>query len=596
MNAAAPSSDRRLGGLLRLAPMMKPYLGRVVGAVGALVVAAAAVLTIGVAMRRVVDHGFSGDEGQFIDLYFAALMGVVALLAAATFARFYLVTWLGERIVADMRQRVFSHLLDLSPVFFETAKTGEVLSRLTTDTELIQTVVGSSASVALRNLLLFLGGSVMLAITSPKLAGLSLLIVPAVVVPIVVLGRRVRALSRASQDSVAGISAYAGETLGAIQTVQAFTHEAIDRARFGATVESAFGVALKRIRTRAWLTAIVILLVFGAVDMVLWFGGRDVFEGRMSAGELAAFVFYAVVVAGALGALSEVWGELQRASGAAERLFELLDTRPAVRAPERPVALPWPAKGEIAFEQVEFRYPARPNDAALDGVSIDIRPGETVALVGPSGAGKSTIFNLLLRYHDPSAGRILVDGVDIAQAAPTDLRARFAIVAQEPTIFAASARDNIRYGRPDASDADVRRSAEAAACGFLDRLPEGYDTFLGERGVRLSGGQRQRLAIARAVLRDPAILLLDEATSALDAESERKVQLALEHLMKGRTTLVIAHRLATVLKADRIVVLDKGRVVATGSHADLMREDGLYARLARLQFDQGGGRPRAVGD
>jgi ATP-binding cassette subfamily B protein len=596
MTVAAPPSDRRLGGLMRLAPMLRPYLGRVIGAIAALVVAAASVLIIGVAMRRVVDHGFSGDEGQFIDLYFAALMGVVALLAAATFARFYLVTWLGERIVADMRQKVFSHLLDLSPVFFETAKTGEVLSRLTTDTELIQTVVGSSASVALRNLLLFLGGSAMLAVTSPKLAGLSLLIVPAVVVPIVVLGRRVRALSRASQDSVAGISAYAGETLGAIQTVQAFTHEGIDRKSFGATVEGAFGVALKRIRARAWLTAIVILFIFGAVDMVLWIGGRDVFEGRMSAGELAAFVFYAVVVAGALGALSEVWGELQRASGAAERLFELLDTRPAVRAPERPVALPHPAKGEIVFEAVEFRYPARPKDVALDAVALRIRSGENVALVGPSGAGKSTIFNLLLRYHDPSAGRILVDGVDIAAASPIDLRSRFAIVAQEPTIFAASARENIRYGRPGATDAEVRRAAEAAACGFLDRLPEGYDTFLGERGVRLSGGQRQRLAIARAVLRDPAILLLDEATSALDAESERKVQLALEHLMKGRTTLVIAHRLATVLKADRIVVLDKGRVVATGSHAELMREDGLYARLARLQFDQGGGRPRAVGD
>lgn len=596
MTDAAQNRPRRLGGLSRLLPMLRPYAPQVLGAVVALIIAAASVLVIGVAMRRVVDHGFSGDHGQFIDLYFAALMGVVALLALATFARFYFVTWLGERVVADMRGKVFSHLLGLSPVYFETAKTGEVLSRLTTDTELIQTVVGSSASIALRNLLLLIGGSVMLVVTSPKLAGLSLLIVPAVVMPIVVLGRRVRALSRASQDSVAAVSAYAGETLNAIQTVQAFTHEKIDRQKFGDVVENTFGVALKRIRARAWLTAFVILFVFGAVDMVLWIGGRDVFEGAMSAGELAAFVFYAVVVAGALGALSEVWGELQRASGAAERLFEILDTRPTIAAPAAPQAMPKPARGDIALEAVTFRYPARPKETALDGISLSVRPGETLALVGPSGAGKSTIFQLLLRYHDPNAGRILVDGIDIARVDPTDLRARIGIVAQEPTIFAASAADNIRYGRPEASDAEIRAAAEAAACGFLDRLPEGFATFLGERGVRLSGGQRQRLAIARAILRDPAILLLDEATSALDAESERKVQIALERLMKGRTTLVIAHRLATVLKADRIAVLDHGRVVAVGNHAELMREDGLYARLARLQFDHGDGRPRAVGD
>ncbi|MBM3557566.1 MAG: ATP-binding cassette domain-containing protein, partial [Alphaproteobacteria bacterium] len=534
--------------------------------------------------RRVVDHGFSGENGVFLDQYFLALFGVVVVLAFATFARYTAVTWLGERVVADLRRRVFDHVLSQSPTFFETLRTGEVLSRLTTDTTLIQNVVGSSASIALRNTLLLLGGSALLVATSPKLAGLTVLVVPAVVLPIVFLGRRVRALGKESQDRVADISAFAGETLQAIQTVQAFTHEAADRRRFAAETEGAFAAAVKRIKARGWLTAIVILLIFGAVDLVLWIGGRDVFSGEMSAGELAAFVFYAIVVAGALGALSEVWGDLMHAAGAAERLIELLDAKSTIAVDPAPLRLPSPPRGEIALENVTFRYPSRPRDAALESLDFAVAPGETVALVGPSGAGKSTVFQLLLRFHDPEAGRVQVDGVDAARAVPAELRSRFALVPQEPIIFATSAKENIRYGRPEASDAEIRAAAEAAACGFLDRLPEGFDTFLGERGTRLSVGQRQRLAIARAILRDPAILLLDEATSALDAESERKVQSALERLMKGRTTLVIAHRLATVLRADRIIVLDKGRAVASGSHRELMAQGGLYAHLARLQF------------
>jgi ATP-binding cassette subfamily B protein len=510
------------------------------------------------------------------------------VLAASTFARFYCVSWLGERVVAAVRSAVYDRVIGLSPAYFETARTGEILSRLTTDTEQIQSVVGSSASLALRNFLLLIGGTALLFVTSVKLALLILLIVPLVVVPILVFGRRVRRLSRASQDRIADVSAYASETLNAVETVQAFAHEAHDRRRFGAAVEEAFVAAVRRINARAWLTALVILLIFGAVDAVMWIGARDVAQARISGGTLAAFVFYAIVVAGSAGALSEVYGDFQRAAGAAERLVELLRTPIEIRAPAHPTPLALPARGAIAFERVGFRYPSRPEADALSDFDLGIAPGERVALVGPSGAGKSTVFRLLLRFHDPEAGRITFDGVPLPDLDPQVLRGAIGVVAQDPAIFAATAIENIRYGRPEASDDEVEAAAEAAqAAGFIARLPEGFHTFLGERGVRLSGGQRQRIAIARAILRNPALLLLDEATSALDSESEHKVQAALEPLMRGRTTLVIAHRLATVLGADRIVVIDSGRIVAQGKHDQLMAAGGLYTRLATLQFNVG---------
>lgn len=593
MNAqATPPAGPEGGGkkelrhLRRLGPFLRPYALGILGAFLALTLAAATVLVLGIGLRTLVDEGFRGGNVALLDQALMALLGVIVLLAVATYGRFYLVSWVGERVVADIRREVFSHILRLSPSFFEVTKTGELLSRLTTDTTLLQTVVGASLSMALRNVLLLVGGLALLAVTSPRLTLLVALGVPLVVVPILVIGRRVRRLSRASQDRVADVGAYVEESINAVRTVQAFGHEAIDRARFTGRVEDAFRVGMHRVRVRAWLTVLVLVLVFGAIGCILWVGGRDVLAGDLSAGELAAFVFYAVVVAGSVGAISEVIGDLQRAAGATERLMDLLALRPDIEAPLNPVSLPVPPKGAVAFERVTFAYPSRPERPALRDFTLAIAPGEKLALVGPSGAGKSTVFQLLLRFYDPQEGRIALDGVALKDADPAEIRARFGLVPQDPVIFSANAWENIRYGRPQATDAEVRRAAEAAnAAEFLDRLAKGFDTFLGERGVRLSGGQKQRIAIARAILRNPAVLLLDEATSALDSESEWVVQGALETLMTGRTTLVIAHRLSTVLTADRIVVLKDGAITAIGTHAELLKTSPLYARLAELQFE-----------
>ncbi len=579
------TGKRPVTSLSNLIPFLTPYKWRLLGAFVALVVAAGSVLAIGQAIRRVMDHGFAGESG-LIDQYFIALMGVVAILAAATFARYFMVTWLGERVVADLRTAVYGHVLSLSPSFYDNVRIGEVISRLTADTTLIQSVVGSSASIAMRNVLMFIGGSVLLVISSPKLAGFVFLLIPVVLAPIVIFGRRVRRLSRQSQDRIADVSSYAEETLSAVQIVQAFCHETVDRLRFNRVSDDAFATAVERTRARAWLTALVMLLIFGAVDIVVWIGAKDVVQGEMSGGELAAFVFYAIIAASSLGALSEVYGDLQRAAGAMERLMELLHSKSDIQAPEIPQSLPQPAKGAVRLDAVTFHYPSRPDGAALRDFSLDVAPGETVALVGPSGAGKSTVFQLLLRFYDPQAGVVEFDGLDVTTVDPLALRARLGLVPQDPVIFATSARENIRYGRPDASDEEVGAAAEAAhATEFLAALPDGFESYLGERGVRLSGGQRQRIAIARAILRNPPVLLLDEATSALDAESERMVQAALDRLMADRTTIVIAHRLATVLRADRILVMDGGRVVEVGRHDELVKQAGLYARLAALQFD-----------
>ena len=571
--------------LARIGAFLRPYHRQVVFAAIALVIAAGSVLAIGQGLRFVVDRGFSAGNAAELDRTLGLMLVVVVVVAMATYTRFYYVSWLGERVTADIRRVVFDHLLQLSPGFFEVTRTGEVISRLTNDTTLLETVIGSSASMAIRNLLLLVGGLVMLAITSTKLTVMVLAGVPLVVAPILLFGRRVRKLARATQDRVGDVGAYVDEALHEIRTLQAYGHEDEDRRGFGARVESAFATALKRIRQRALLTATVILLVFGAIGIILWIGGHDVVSGRISAGQLSAFVFYAVVVAGAVATISEVIGDVQRAAGATERLFELLAVVPEVRAPDHAVAMPTPAIGTVRFDNVTFRYPSRPDSTALDGLTLSVAPGENVALVGPSGAGKTTVFQLLLRFYDPQSGLVRIDGVDLRAADPRDLRARLAVVPQDPVIFATSVLENVRYGRPDATEAEVRAACEAAyADAFVKELPEGYDSHLGERGVRLSGGQRQRLAIARAILADRPILLLDEATSALDAQSERVVQLALERLMTRRTVLIIAHRLATVRHADRIVVMDRGRIVASGTHDQLVAGNPLYARLAALQF------------
>lgn len=578
-------ASKDLRQLARILGFIRPYSRQIVIAAAALLVAAACVLGLGQGLRAVIDRGLAGADARTLDATLVALLAVVVVMAAATYTRFYYVSWIGERVTADIRRAVYGHLLDLSPGFFETQRTGEVISRLTSDTALLEQVIGSSISFALRNALLLVGSLVLLFVTSPKLTLLVMVGVPLVVAPILFFGRRLRRLSRATQDRVADLAAYVDESLHEIRTVQAYGREPLDRARFGERVELAFDTAVNRIRQRAAIVGVVMLLAFTAIGVILWVGGHEVLAGHLSAGDLSAFVFYSVLMAGAVGAVSEVIGDLQRAAGATERLIELLAAEPAVEVPQRPLALPEPPIGEVVLDRVTFRYPSRPEAPALADFSLRVARGERVALVGPSGAGKSTVLQLLMRFYDAESGTVRVDGVDAREVDPRALRRRFALVSQEPVIFAATVRENVRYGRPDATDAEVRDACEAAyALEFIDLLPEKFDTFLGERGVRLSGGQRQRLAIARALLADRPILLLDEATSSLDAQSEHYVQQALERLMWGRTTLVVAHRLATVQGATRIVVMDAGRVASVGTHAELVRAGGLYAELAALQF------------
>jgi ATP-binding cassette subfamily B protein len=590
---ATPPAPRKgaLAALKGLLPFLRPYRRQFLLAGIALLVAASATLAIPYAFKQMIDHGFGARGGAAsaasVNSTFLALFGVAAVLAVATAARFYMVSWLGERVTTDIRSAVYRHVVEQSPAFFETTRSGEVLSRLTTDTTLIQSVVGTSISLALRNTLLFVGGLALLFVTSVKLTSIILGLLVLVVVPIVLYGRRVRKLSRDSQDRIADASALAGEILNAMPTVQAFTHEKIEARRFGASVEDAFATAMRRIRARAVLTMLAIALIFGAIVFVLWLGAHAVLEGTMTGGDLGQFILYASIVSGAIGALSEVMGEAQRAAGATERLLELLAVSSDIRNPAHPTPLPARAAGgaSLNLADVQFSYPSRPDTAALDHVSLDVKPGETVAVVGPSGAGKTTLFQLLLRFYDPQAGSIRLDGVDIRDLDLHVLRDAIGIVPQDTVIFSANALENIRYGRAGATDAEVIAAAKlAAAHEFIERLPQGYESYLGERGVRLSGGQRQRIAIARALLKNPPLLLLDEATSALDAESERLVQRALEAAMVGRTTLIIAHRLATVQRADRIIVMEDGRIVETGTHASLVALGGIYANLAALQF------------
>jgi ATP-binding cassette subfamily B protein len=577
--------SRTVKPLRALLPFLAPYRGTIVLALLALLVAAAAMLAVPIALRYLIDEGLAARSADTIDRYFIAFLAVAGVFGVFAALRFYLVTWLGERVIADLRAVVYDRVIRMDPSFFEITRTGEVLSRLTADTTLVQAIAGVNLSIILRSGISLTGSLVMLAVTSLKLAGLIVVLIPLIIVPLIRLGRKVRALSRASQDRIADTSGLAGETLNAIQTVQSFTLEDSSSRRFTAAVEDSFDAAVSRTKVRSILTAVAGMLIFGGITFVLWVGAHAVVRGEMTGGQLGQFLLYAVYASVAATSLSEMWGELQRAAGAMERLVELMNAAPSIKAPPDPVPMPEPGRGDILFDHVRFAYPSRPDTNALDDFHLAISPGETIAFVGPSGAGKSTTFQLLLRFYDPDAGRIFLDGVDISRADPDCIRSRIGLVPQETVLFATSARENIRYGRPGATDEEVELAAKAAAAdGFICALPRGYDTFLGERGTRLSGGQRQRLAIARAILRDPPVLLLDEATSSLDAESERLVQEALERLMVGRTTIVIAHRLATVLEADRIVVMDSGRIVATGRHSELIRDNPLYARLAALQF------------
>jgi len=578
---------RTVGSLRRLRPFLSPYRMRVVLALGALAIAASATLGMPVAVRHVIDAGFTQDSGMSVDRYFVALFALAIVLAVFSATRFYLVSWIGERVVADLRSSVFKHVLKMTPAFFEVTRTGEVLSRLTADTTLIQTVVGSSLSVALRSLVTLIGGLIMLTITSPKLTAMIVLLVPIIVFPIMFVGRRIRRLSRDTQDRIADTSALASEVLNAMQVVQAFTLEMLHSARYDAAIAHSFKTALKRIRTRAYMTVYAIFIIFGGIVIVLWIGAQSVVHGHLSAGELGQFLLYAIIVGSSTAGLTEIWGSLLQAAGAMERLAELLDTEPRIKAPANPKPLPDPPLGKASFDNVTFYYPSRPGQAALSEFSLDISPRETVALVGPSGAGKSTVFQLLLDFYQPQSGRICVDDLDIREVEPAAVRNRVGLVPQETVLFADNVLENIRYGNADATDEEVIAAAQSAGAEeFINRLPQGYATFIGERGVRLSGGQKQRIAIARAILRKPSILLLDEATSALDASSERLVQQALENLMMKCTTIIIAHRLSTIVNADRIVVMENGRIVTIGRHAELLSKGGLYARLAKLQFQE----------